>query len=246
MEYYNPRPREVALEQLKAYILEHDLQPGDCLPPEREMCRSWGINRTTLRSAIARLEASGQLVAVQGSGTRIAQKLRISPEKFYSFFEAATACSFQPETKLLSFASVSCDENLSRIFHRSPGEIFYKVSRLRLLDEVPVVADAAYIPADLAPGLSEHDLVNRSLFQILQTDYLQNAEHGRLKISLTQVSDEEARLLALPVDTPAFQIVTLASTSDGIPVEYSRATVRADKIELVSSMHWERGTEDLS
>ena len=246
MEYYNPRPREVALEQLKAYILEHDLQPGDCLPPEREMCRSWGINRTTLRSAIARLEASGQLVAVQGSGTRIAQKLRISPEKFYSFFEAATACSFQPETKLLSFSSVGCDEDLARIFHRSPGENFYKVSRLRFLDKIPVVTDTAYIPADLAPGLSEHDLVNRSLFQILRTNYLQNAEYGSLKISLTQVSDEEAGLLTLPVHTTAFRILTLASTSDGSPVEYCRATCRADKIELVSSMHWERGTEDLS
>ena len=246
MEQYFPRPREFALEQLKAYILEHDLQPGDCLPPEREMCRLWGINRTTLRSAIAHLEASGQLFAVQGSGTRIVHKLRISPEKFYSFSEAATACGFHPETKLLSFASVGCDEDLARIFHRSPGEIFYKVSRLRFLDKTPVLTDTAYIPADLAPGLSRHDLVGKSLFQILRANYPLKVEHGRVKISLTQVSDEEARLLALPVNTAAFRIVALANTSDGSPVEYCRATGRADKIELVSSMHWERETEDLS
>ena len=246
MELYNPRPREVALEQLKAYILEHDLQPGDCLPPEREMCRAWGINRTTLRSAIAHMEASGQLYAVQGSGTRIVNKLRISPEKIYNFFEAATACGFQPETKLLSFDSVGCDEDLARIFHRSPGEIFYKVSRLRILDKIPVLTDTVYVPADLAPGLSGHDLVNRSLLQILRTDYPQKTEYGRVKVSLAQVSEEEAGLLALPVHTIAFRIVGLASASDGSPVEYCRAAGRADKIELVSSVHWERGMEDLS
>ena len=246
MELYHPRPRELALEQLKAYILEHDLQPGDCLPPEREMCRLWGFNRTTLRSAIAHLEASGQLYAVQGSGTRIVRKLRISPEKFYSFSEAATACGFQPETKLLSFASVGCDEDLSRILHRAPGEILYKVSRLRFLDKTPVLADTAYIPADLAPGLSKHDLVNRSLFQIMRTNYPLETEYGRVKISIAQVSEEEAGLLDLSADAAAFRIVALATTSDGSPVEYCRATGRADRIELVSSMHWERGTEDLS
>ena len=99
MERYIPRPRELALERLKAYILEHDLQPGDCLPPEREMCRSWGFNRTTLRSAIARLEASGLLYAVQGSGTRITHRFRISLDKLSSFSEAAAACGFHPETR---------------------------------------------------------------------------------------------------------------------------------------------------
>ena len=93
MERYIPRPRELALERLKAYILEHHLQPGDCLPPERELCRSWGVNRTTLRSAIARLEASGLLYAVQGSGTRIRHRFRPLP---VGFSRKQNFCRSQP------------------------------------------------------------------------------------------------------------------------------------------------------
>ena len=163
MERYIPRPRELALERLKAYILEHHLQPGDCLPPERELCRSWGVNRTTLRSAIARLEASGLLYAVQGSGTRIRHRFRITLDHLSSFSEAAVACGFQPETKLLSFTTVSRDEYLERIFYWAKADLFYKFSCLRLLNQDPVMINTAYFPADLAPGLTEDDLVNGSL-----------------------------------------------------------------------------------
>ena len=56
MQVYTPKPRERAMEQIEAYILQSGLKAGDSLPPEREMCRMWDLNRSTLRSAIARLE----------------------------------------------------------------------------------------------------------------------------------------------------------------------------------------------
>ena len=242
MERYIPRPRELALERLKAYILEHDLQPGDCLPPEREMCRNWGVNRTTLRSAIARLEASGLLYAVQGSGTRIRHRFRISLDKLSSFSEVAAACGFQPETKLLSFTTVVRDEHLDRIFHREKDDSFYRFSCLRLLDQDPVMINTAYLPVDLAPGLTEHDLVNGSLFQTLKQLCHIKLEYGSGKISLTHLDAEEAGILNLSLGVSAFQIITQIITSNGAPVGYIRSIGRADKIELVSSMQWEKET----
>ena len=243
MEHYIPRPRELALEQLKAYILEHHLQPGDSLPPEREMCRSWGVNRTTLRSAIARLEASGLLKAVQGSGTRITYRFRISLQNLSNFSDTAAASGFRPETRFLSCTPVACDEHLSHIFHCEPGEHLYKLSCLRLLDDSPVMINSAYYPANLMPGLTEHDLVNGSLLQTIQEKCHLKLEHGSAQISLTQVSSEEAAWLNLPVGASVFQIVTQINKADGSPVEYCRTLGRADKLELVSSMHWEQEKE---
>lgn len=42
MQMTVPRPREQALEQIMAYILENKLSADDKLPPEREMCQMWG------------------------------------------------------------------------------------------------------------------------------------------------------------------------------------------------------------
>ena len=49
-------------------ILDGSLAPGDRLPPERDLAASFGVNRVTVRSALARL-AEARLVSVrQGSG----------------------------------------------------------------------------------------------------------------------------------------------------------------------------------
>ena len=245
MERYIPRPRELALERLKAYILEQHLQPGDCLPPERELCRSWGVNRTTLRSAIARLEASGLLYAVQGSGTRIRHRFRISLDHLSSFSEAAVACGFQPETKLLSFTTVSRDEYLERIFYWAKADLFYKFSCLRLLNQDPVMINTAYFPADLAPGLTEDDLVNGSLFQTLEQSCRVKLKYGAAKISLKHVTTEEAGILNLAPGASAFQIITEINTDDSAPMGYVHSVGRADKIEMVSSMRWEREKENM-
>ena len=36
-------------KQLRAYILEHHLQPGDVLPTEQELCELYGVSRNILR-----------------------------------------------------------------------------------------------------------------------------------------------------------------------------------------------------
>lgn len=54
--------------ELKDAILRGAYAPGDKLPPERELAERHGVNRVTLRSALARL-ASMNLVAIRhGSG----------------------------------------------------------------------------------------------------------------------------------------------------------------------------------
>ena len=71
MDIYKPRPKEIATEYLEAYILEHNLKAHDRLPTEREMSDMWHLNRITLRSAIASMEAAGRLYSVHGRGFRI-------------------------------------------------------------------------------------------------------------------------------------------------------------------------------
>lgn len=52
--------------------------PGATLPPERELAGQLGINRTSLRQAIARLEQAGLVEARQGVGTVVGNPLLAS------------------------------------------------------------------------------------------------------------------------------------------------------------------------
>lgn len=245
MNRYTPRPRELAQEYIEAYILEHNLRNGDRLPPEREMCRMWGLNRCTLRSAISIMAASGRLYAQQGSGTRIAPCFRRTLQDLQSFTEYAAAGGFQSETRLLSFSVVECDKTLARHFCRTLGEKLYRISRLRILDQVPLMIETAYIPVELAPSLEAQDLVTDSLFRILKNNYKLVLDHGIERTGLTLVSEEEAQHLLLAPGDAAFWIESRTAAPDGTVIEYCRTLGRADRIEMVSTLRWRgrAGTE---
>jgi GntR family transcriptional regulator, transcriptional repressor for pyruvate dehydrogenase complex len=52
-------------------IASRQLQPGDMLPPERELGRQFGVSRTVIREAVRALSAKGLLDVRSGSGVRI-------------------------------------------------------------------------------------------------------------------------------------------------------------------------------
>jgi GntR family transcriptional regulator, transcriptional repressor for pyruvate dehydrogenase complex len=55
--------------QLEDLIADEALQPGDLLPPERELCELMGVSRTVVREAVRSLVAKGLLEVRQGRGT---------------------------------------------------------------------------------------------------------------------------------------------------------------------------------
>jgi GntR family transcriptional repressor for pyruvate dehydrogenase complex len=63
------RVTEEIVHQLLDLIRVGKIECGAKLPPERELAKSLGVSRTTLREALKRLEHNGVFRTVQGSGT---------------------------------------------------------------------------------------------------------------------------------------------------------------------------------
>ena len=59
---------DLVTEQIEALIRAGRLRTGDQLPPERELCRQFGVSRTVVREAVARLSAKN-LLEVRGGAT---------------------------------------------------------------------------------------------------------------------------------------------------------------------------------
>jgi GntR family transcriptional regulator, transcriptional repressor for pyruvate dehydrogenase complex len=67
------------VERLTEEITKGRLTPGDKLPTEAEMIRSFGVSRTVVREAIASLRAVGMVDSRQGSGVYVARDLMARP-----------------------------------------------------------------------------------------------------------------------------------------------------------------------
>lgn len=66
--------RSAPLTSLQAFIQEAGYQPGDRLPPERDLALQLGIARTALRRQLSQMEDQGTLVRQVGRGTFIAAR----------------------------------------------------------------------------------------------------------------------------------------------------------------------------
>jgi DNA-binding FadR family transcriptional regulator len=65
------RVAEEIVEQLRGLILSGSYAPGDKLPPERNLAKELGVNRSSLREALKKLEHLGLVKIRQGDGTRV-------------------------------------------------------------------------------------------------------------------------------------------------------------------------------
>lgn len=57
------------MDAIKAYILNHDLKPGDPLPTEATLCEDLRVSRSSVREALRKLEALDIVRVHQGRGS---------------------------------------------------------------------------------------------------------------------------------------------------------------------------------
>jgi GntR family transcriptional repressor for pyruvate dehydrogenase complex len=67
------RLSEQVVQQLQLLISAGELQPGDKLPPERQLAEQLGVSRTVIREAAKTLEQRGLVKVLTGSGTYVSQ-----------------------------------------------------------------------------------------------------------------------------------------------------------------------------
>jgi len=61
------------VESIQEQITQGAFEPGDMLPPERELCEQLGVSRTALREAVRMLVSKGLLETRPGVGTIVRQ-----------------------------------------------------------------------------------------------------------------------------------------------------------------------------
>ncbi len=72
MNFKPIKPKKVSsqiADQIRSSILAGEFNPGDKLPPERELAEMFGVSRPSVREALNILAAAGLVESYQGGGT---------------------------------------------------------------------------------------------------------------------------------------------------------------------------------
>jgi len=116
-----PRLYEQVAQQILEWIRDNKLQPGQRLPPERELASRLGVSRATVSQALVAMEVVGVVSVRHGDGavlvesagpSRLVDSLRRHAQQLPDIIEAREAL----ESKLAELAAVRrTEEDLARI-----------------------------------------------------------------------------------------------------------------------------------
>src|SRR5829696_7284556 len=132
---------DVAEEALRTWLASGRQRPGDRLPPEQQLSAQLGISRGTLRTALRRLEESGEIVRRQGSGTYVgrasATALDEGLEKLVSYRELARRRGVRLELGELEIEAKRIGPEPAELFGLDPDTPATTITRTLLMDGQP-------------------------------------------------------------------------------------------------------------
>jgi len=214
-------------ENLAKKIASHEWKPGEKIPSEAELCKTYNVSRITVRKAIEDLVRSGQLIKHQGKGTFVTNvSMEHKLSKFYSFSEELTLSGMTERAQILSFDIVPAGEEVSEKLSMQKHEQIFMIKRLRMADEMPYTVEISYIPYALCPGLTEKNITENGLYNSMRS---LNIFPERIieKIRAAVVSKSDAGLMKIKPNAPAIKLERL--TYYGVlTIEYCVSIVRGD------------------
>jgi GntR family transcriptional regulator len=216
-------------QELAAQI--RDLEPHNLLPTERDLAKSHGVSRATIRLALDALSEAGLVYRVQGAGTFVAGPTISKTVALSSFSEDMEIRGMVPSSRLLSADETSAGPELAEQLGIGPADPVIRLTRVRLADDEPICLETAHLPSARVPGLIDHDLAG-SLYELLRETYQLTVVRAEQVVRAVVLEVGEASLLGTPPGAPALRMQRIGLDERDRPVECTTSIYRADRYDL--------------
>lgn len=218
---------------------------GEPLPSEPRLMRDYGVSRSTVRRALAGLEAEGRIERKRGSGTyaRHQREQAAAASRDFSRVLDGTATATAPASaaasatgRTIAFRSIPTPAFL---LGQQPGfgAAALLIRRLRSVAREPMVLETAYLPEEIGAGLTRRQLNGDGgpLLTLLVTLGHHSASVER-EFAAVEADPLAANSLELAVGTPVFNVRTLAHDSQHRILAYIDCLYRPDRYEAHASI----------
>ncbi|MBP3040111.1 GntR family transcriptional regulator [Bacillaceae bacterium Marseille-Q3522] len=218
--------------QVKDYFEEkitaEEWEPGYQLPSEKELAVQFKVSTITIKRAIQDLVNKGILYRQRGKGTFVSRKEEKDISQMVTLRNDAVHAQLHPH-KTLSFQKTEAGVTIAKKLQINENDEVFKIHRLKMEDQTPVVMEYTYVPSRLFPDLSQAYLENDLFYNIFINKY--GVKLGKAKIYFsTIIADEyEANLLHIPIGEQLFVLERFTFSEEKQAIEYSKFIIRQEK-----------------
>ncbi|WP_180987484.1 GntR family transcriptional regulator [Arthrobacter sp. AFG20] len=234
LDRLSPTPLHVQLEEaIKDQIANEECKPNTKIPSENEFSVKYGLSRMTVRAVITRLMQQGLVYRVPGKGTFVAEpKIANRPHLMVGIQQQLDEMGVPSKVQVLSVSRLEAPGRIRKELNLGPGEVVFRVERLRTVNGEPLSIHLSYIPASLCPDLDRKNLEAVQLRDVLKAEYGLRSDRIVTGVETALASEGDAHLLQVK---PGFTLLQMEETNydeSGAPFEYCHNLYRGDKMKV--------------
>ncbi|MFA7288521.1 MAG: GntR family transcriptional regulator [Melioribacteraceae bacterium] len=219
-------------EKLKEEIDIGKYNPGDKILSENELSALLGISRNTSKQAIADLVAEGVLYRIQGKGTFVAEKkIFKGMTESFSFSSESNSNLAGLETKVIIAEEIKESMESIEFLKLKESEKIYRIQRIRLHNDIPLVLQTSYIPKFFCPTLLDFDLT-QSMYKIMKENFKVNFSYFTENLSCIMADKYIAEKLLIKKGAPLFLLTRKTFTKKDEIIEVARSFMPGDRCEF--------------
>jgi GntR family phosphonate transport system transcriptional regulator len=218
---------------LRGEIASGCYAPGAKLPTEAALAARFGVNRHTVRQALADLVEAGLIRTRRGAGAFVAVRpadYPIGPK--VSFQQNLRAAGRIPDRRILSVETRLAAPDEAAALGLPPGGTVHACEGVSLADGAPIAVFRTVFPADTLPGLPEALRDERSITRALARCGVGDYTRVSTRLTAKAATPTQALHLHLRPGEPVLQSVGVNVDARGRPVEFGKAWFAGDRVTL--------------
>lgn len=221
-------------EKLREEIDAGALKPGERLPTEQMLARRFGVNRHTVRRALAALVGEGLIRVEQGRGAFLQEEvIEYALGLRTRFSENIRRQERAPGGRLLDATELPAGGAAARALMLPVGTPLLALDTLREADGLPISLARHHLPLARFPGLAhayrELGSLTRAFARYGVADYTR--KWTRLLARLPTAG--EARQLRQPMTTPVLQSEAVNIDDKGRPIEFGVTAFAGGRVQIL-------------
>lgn len=223
------------IHSIKKCVDERVLKENDKIPAEYELCRKYGLSRTTVRQALDVLEREGYIYKLRGKGSYVSSpKIYQDRSGFSKFYDDMTSIGKVPVSKILSLKIKEPNEHVKMKMNLSDKEMVCKLVWIRYGNDEPLIYETIYFNYSLVKGIENINLKSKKLYDVLADEFGIKVIQGKEMFYPCKLEATEAKYLGLNEGDLGMKVERTVFQGTKT-LEYTKSTVRGDRFVYMTN-----------